>query len=96
MKITKELRALSGEELRSRKAELQYELLKMNAQVALGTNPTNPGKIGQTKKNIARIFTLLAEKQAKTVSEAVQKKVNVQKSVSEKAEKPKASSAKKK
>ncbi|MEK6938885.1 MAG: 50S ribosomal protein L29 [Nanoarchaeota archaeon] len=63
MKITKELRALSPAEMQVRKEELQKELLKMNAQVATGTNPTSPGKVRLTKKNIARILTLLKQKE---------------------------------
>lgn len=65
MKITKELRTLSSPELLVRKGELQKELLKLNAQVAMGTNPQNPGKVKQTKKNIARILTLLSQKEVK-------------------------------
>jgi len=65
MKTTKEMRSLSPEELFARKSELQKELLKLNAQVAMGTNPQNPGKVKQTKKNIARILTLLNEKEVK-------------------------------
>jgi len=65
MKSTKELRALSIPEMNARKEELQKELLKMNAQVAMGTNPQNPGKVKATKKTIARILTLIKEKEVK-------------------------------
>lgn len=65
MKITKELRGFSAEELRARKEEMQKELLKMNTQVATGTNVSNPGKLKLTKKNVARILTLLKEKGGK-------------------------------
>jgi large subunit ribosomal protein L29 len=65
MKTTKELRNLSVAEMKTRKEELQKELLKMNAQVAMGTNPQSPGKVKQAKKNIARILTLIKEKEVK-------------------------------
>ena len=60
MKI-KELKALPKTELAQKKAELYKELIKENAQIAIGTTPKNPGKIKLTKKTIARINTLLAE-----------------------------------
>ena len=62
MKITKDLRNLSTEELNARLGEFKKELLKFNVQVATGSNPENPGKLKQTKKNIARVMTLLKEK----------------------------------
>ena len=63
MKTTKDLRALSSTELHTRLVEFKKELLKLNVQVATGANPASPGKLRQTKKNIARIMTLLAEKE---------------------------------
>ena len=57
----KELKVLSNAELTERKNELYKELIKENAQIAIGTSPKNPGKIRLTKKTIARINTLLAE-----------------------------------
>ena len=63
MKITKELRDLPEQELKDRLGELKKELLKLNVEVATGANPSSPGKLKQTKKNIARINTLLKEKE---------------------------------
>ncbi|PIN73440.1 50S ribosomal protein L29 [Candidatus Woesearchaeota archaeon CG10_big_fil_rev_8_21_14_0_10_45_16] len=63
MKITKELRGLSDVQLKGRAEEFKKELLKLNAQVASGANTANPGKLRQMKKNIARIYTLLQEKE---------------------------------
>lgn len=63
MKTTKEFRGLSGDELRTRLEEFRKELLKMNVQVATGANPENSGKLRQTKKNVARILTILNEKE---------------------------------
>ena len=63
MKITKTFRSLSREELQERLGEFKKELLKLNVQVATGANTANPGVLKQTKKNIARILTLLKEKE---------------------------------
>jgi len=57
MKITKEFRNLSSQELQSRLTESRKELLKLNALARTG-NVSNPGKIKQVRKNIARILTL--------------------------------------
>ncbi len=64
MKVTKELRELSVADLNARIIESKKELLKLNVHVASGSNTTNPGKLRQMKKNIARILTLLKEKEA--------------------------------
>jgi len=66
MKVTKELRELSVEEMKNKLKELKKELLKMNVQLSTGANTSSPGKVRQTKKNIARIFTLLKEKEVKS------------------------------
>jgi large subunit ribosomal protein L29 len=58
-RITKELRSLSRQELEARLVESRKEMLKLNVQVATG-NAANPGKLKQTKKNIARILTLMS------------------------------------
>jgi len=63
MKITKELKSLSSEELNNRLGEFRKELLKLSVEVASGANPASPGKIKQVKKNVARILTLLKEKE---------------------------------
>ena len=63
MKITKEMRKLSPAELGTRKKELQHELLKLKVQIATGANVASPGKVGQIKKNIAIINTIVREVQ---------------------------------
>ena len=65
MKTTKDLRVLSSSDLHTRLVEFKKELLKLNVQVATGANPASPGKLRQTKKNIARVLTLLNEKGAR-------------------------------
>ena len=64
MKI-KELRGLSKADLNQKLEELYKDLMKENAQVATGTVPKNPGKLKVAKKTIARIKTILAEKEVK-------------------------------
>lgn len=61
-KKTKELRVMGKEELDRRLKELRKELIKHNAQIATGTIPKSPGLVKNTKKNIARILTILKEK----------------------------------
>lgn len=61
MKATRELRGLSSIELQGRLKELYKELLKHKVTAATGANSGNPGKIRQTKKNIARVYTLSRE-----------------------------------
>jgi len=61
----KEFEDMEKEELKTRLAELKKELIKLNAQVATGTNPKNPGQIKQLKKSIARILTAMSRKEVK-------------------------------
>lgn len=58
----KELKALPETELRDKLTELKKELMKENAQVAIGTVPKNPRKMRNEKKTIARIEHILASK----------------------------------
>lgn len=63
MKIMKDLRDLSKEELQSRLGEFKKELLKLNAQVASGANVSNPGALQNIKRNVARVKTLLRQRE---------------------------------
>lgn len=64
MKAMKELKALGEDALKARMAELRKELMKYNAQVAIGTIPKNPGAIRRGKRMIARIFTIINSRRA--------------------------------
>lgn len=66
MRKTKEFRALSAEEIKNQMAELKKELMKENVHIASGTAPSNPGRIRQAKKNLARLLTVLKQKEVKT------------------------------
>jgi len=57
----KDLKAIPKLELSEKLLELKRELIKENAQVAIGTIPKSPGKLKQTKKTIAKIKTLLSK-----------------------------------
>jgi len=57
-----EFRSLGAEELNRRIVELRTDLAKEKAQASSGTKAHNPGKIGKTKKTIARFLTILKEK----------------------------------
>lgn len=61
MRIAKELKALAPGEALARLQEFKKELLKLNVQVATGANPGSPGKLRQTKKNIARLTMYLSQ-----------------------------------
>lgn len=55
MKI-KEIHALSDEDITGKLKELKMELIKFNAQIAVGTNPKSPGLVKKTKKLIAKMI----------------------------------------
>ena len=58
-----ELRELSAEQLNDKLKELRHELFNLRFQHAI--NPLdNPHKIGEVKHDIARVMTVLHEKNA--------------------------------
>ena len=57
-----ELRELSTEELGKKLADLKQELFTLRFQHAIN-QLENPGRIDAVKKDIARVMTVLAEKQ---------------------------------
>lgn len=57
----KDLKAMPRNELNEKLLELKRELIKENAQVAIGTIPKNPGKLKTTKKTIAKIKSLVSK-----------------------------------
>ena len=58
----KEIRTLDKSTLNEKEIELKKELVKMNAQVAIGTALKNPGQVREIKKTIARIVAIQNEK----------------------------------
>ncbi|MBD3164879.1 50S ribosomal protein L29 [Candidatus Woesearchaeota archaeon] len=59
----KELWSMNREEMEKQLDNLKMELIKANSQVASGTAPKSPGQIRQSKKTIARILTILKNKE---------------------------------
>lgn len=53
-----ELKQANEKDLDEKLKSLQEELVKINAQIAMGTLPQNPGRIKEIRKTIARIKTL--------------------------------------
>ena len=62
-KFTEELRSMSAEELNAKLKELKEELFNLRFQHAIN-QLDNPQKIVEVKKNIARVMTVLSEKNA--------------------------------
>ena len=61
----KEIKSMAVEDLNARLEELRKDLIKQNAQIATGTTPKSPGQIKQMKKTIARILTVMKNKESK-------------------------------
>lgn len=53
-----ELRNMTAEQIETKLKELRKELMKLNAQISMGTTPESPGKIKSIKKTIARLILL--------------------------------------
>ena len=56
-----EIRNMPEAEIRERLSDLREELAGEKATMALGSPPQNPGRIGEIKRTIARILTILGE-----------------------------------
>ena len=61
--IIKELREMSAEQLNAKLKELKEELFTLRFQHAIN-QLDNPQKMVEVKKNIARVMTILSEKNA--------------------------------
>ena len=59
---TKDLRTMGKQELEEKILELKKELVKLNAQIATGTNPKSPRQAREIKKTVARILTIKGER----------------------------------
>ena len=58
----KELRVMSELDIGNKLTELKKELMKLNSQIAIGTMPKSPSKVGEIKRAVARILTINHEK----------------------------------
>ncbi len=61
--MIKELREMSAEQLNAKLKELKEELFTLRFQHAIN-QLDNPQKMVEVKKNIARVMTILSEKNA--------------------------------
>ena len=59
---TKEIRKLSTEEINKKIAELKEELFNLRMKQATG-NLENPARIRELRKNVARLKTILRERE---------------------------------
>jgi large subunit ribosomal protein L29 len=59
----KEIRSMTESEIENKITEFQDKLFKQKVQKALG-QAENPHKIKQTRRDIARFITILAEKRS--------------------------------
>jgi len=69
MSKIKDFQNLGINDLNSKLSELKKELMKLNAQKSTGSSLKNPGQVRQTKKNIARILTLIKQNEVKKNNE---------------------------
>jgi len=60
---TEDIRSMTESEIKNKIAESQEKLFKQKIQKSLG-QAENPHKIRQTRKDIARLITILAEKRS--------------------------------
>jgi len=72
---SKEIRSLDKTATDEKILELKKELVKMNAQVAIGTALKNPGQVKKVKKTIARMLTIENERTQKTGQRKAQRVV---------------------
>ena len=66
-----ELMNISLDDLNKKLTELRKELIKLNAQISMGTTPESPGKIKLIKKTIAKLKMFINEKERQEVIEKV-------------------------
>ena len=59
----KEINNLSVADLKNKLVEIKKQLMKHNAQIAIGIVPKSPGLVKETKKAIAKIKTILHQKE---------------------------------
>jgi len=60
----KALKEMSDDDIHNRITEFRLELAKEKAQVIVGGTPTNPGRVSEIRKTIAKLLT---EKKLRTM-----------------------------
>ncbi len=61
---TKDIRKLSKKDLEKKLNELELELSKEKANTSVGATVVSPGRMNELKKTIARIKTIMKEKES--------------------------------
>lgn len=64
MKISK-IRDMESADLKEQLKEIKAKIAKEKALLSSGTRPENPGNIKKSKKTIAKILTVLRERELK-------------------------------
>lgn len=59
----KEMKTLSNDELNEKLSQIKAELSHERASIASGTRAENPGRVRELRRTIARILTLLHERE---------------------------------
>ncbi len=62
----RQLKEMSHDDIINRLNELKLELVKDEGQIAIGGSPSNPGRVRELKKTIARILTEIKRRSEKT------------------------------
>ena len=57
-----EIREMDSSELKTQMSDLQKELVQERGQIEVGGFSDNPGRIGEMRKTIARMKTVLNER----------------------------------
>lgn len=70
----KDIKKMPNDELSKKHSDLKLELMKINAQVAIGTTPKNTKQIRELKRSIAKINTLKKIELQKEVNELKKEK----------------------
>ena len=58
----KEIKQMSEKDIQNKIEDLKKQLMKINAQIAIGTTPESPGKVKAIKRTIAKLLTSLRNK----------------------------------
>jgi len=77
----KDITKMPKDELAKKLQELKTELMKLNAQVAIGTTPKSTKQIRDIKKTIARVETLHRQELKDQVQTLKEKPARKQKSL---------------
>lgn len=62
----KQLREMNDADIVNRLGELRLELAKDRGQIAIGGSPSNPGRVREVRKTIAKILTEQKRRSGKT------------------------------